>query len=213
VIGSPELDVHKRPSGVTLDQVRQRYNIPLSSFASFGIVVFHPVTSETETIGAQARALFDVLESSGKSYVVIAPNNDPGTEAIFAVLDTLPKDRFRLIPSMRFAYFSELMRHAHAVIGNSSAGVREAPFLGVPSLDIGTRQHQRAQAASLLNSSAFDSDTIELFLEQYWGKRFDSDAGFGSGHAAQSFVKVLLDDNYWSKGLQKMFENEGASNG
>ncbi len=47
---------------------------------------------------------------------------------------------------MRFAYFSELMRHAKVMIGNSSAGVREAPLLGLPSLDVGSRQHQRAQA-------------------------------------------------------------------
>ncbi|MGB3740107.1 MAG: hypothetical protein WA948_12245 [Pontixanthobacter sp.] len=38
------------------------------------------------------------------------------------------------------------MRHAQGVIGNSSFGVREAPFLGVASLDIGTRQINRASA-------------------------------------------------------------------
>ena len=76
--------------------------------------------------GAQAASLFDRLEASGKCFVVIAPNNDPGTEDIFAVLERLPKERFRLIPSMRFNYFSELMKHAAVMVGNSSAGVREA---------------------------------------------------------------------------------------
>jgi UDP-N-acetylglucosamine 2-epimerase (hydrolysing) len=203
VIGSPELDVHSRPTGVSLSQVRERYQI---SFASYGIVSFHPVTSETATMGAQATALFDALKASDHSFVVIAPNNDPGTEAIFEVLQGLPTDRFRVIPSMRFAYFSELMRHASAVIGNSSAGVREAPFLGVPSLDIGTRQHQRASATSLVHSSAFDEETIKSFLDNHWGKRFDSNAGFGKGGAAQAFVEVLQTNAFWSNGLQKTFE-------
>jgi UDP-N-acetylglucosamine 2-epimerase (hydrolysing) len=203
VIGSPELDVHRRATGVSLAEVRERYQIP---FEDYGIVVFHPVTSETASIGAQARSLFTALDQSGKSFVVIAPNNDPGTDAIFSVLDTLPIERFRLIPSMRFAYFSELMRHACAVIGNSSAGVREAPFLGVASLDIGSRQNLRASAPSLLNCSAFDVNSISNFLDAYWGKRFESDTGFGSGDAAESFVRVLREDSFWTSDLQKSFE-------
>ncbi|MEN9383198.1 MAG: UDP-N-acetyl-D-glucosamine 2-epimerase, UDP-hydrolyzing, partial [Pseudomonadota bacterium] len=83
-IGSPELDVHARPSGVTIQEVRARYDIP---FDDYGIVVFHPVTSEVDTIGDQAKALFGALEASGKNFVVIAPNNDPGTEEIFSVIE------------------------------------------------------------------------------------------------------------------------------
>jgi UDP-N-acetylglucosamine 2-epimerase (hydrolysing) len=202
-IGSPELDVHSQPSGVSMAEVRERYQIP---FESYGIVSFHPVTSETDTMGAQAKALFDSLQASNYCFVVIAPNNDPGTEAIFEVLKQLPTSRFRIIPSMRFAYFSELMRHASAVIGNSSAGVREAPFLGVPSLDIGTRQHQRASAQSLLHSSALDSKTIEYFLSEYWGKRFEANISFGQGNAASAFTDVLKTDEFWSLGLQKTFQ-------
>lgn len=202
-IGSPELDVHSRPTGVSMAQVRERYQI---TFPEFGIVSFHPVTSETDSMGAQAQALFDALVVSEKSFVVIAPNNDPGTEAIYQVLQQLPLERFRLIPSMRFAYFSELMRHAHAVIGNSSAGVREAPFLGVPSLDVGTRQNQRASAPSMMHSSAFDSASIQQFFKHFWGKRFDSDAGFGTGNAAHAFVDVLNTDSFWENGLQKSFQ-------
>jgi hypothetical protein len=97
-------------------------------------VTFHPVTSEQDTIGRQAADLFGALDASGRNFVVIAPNNDPGSTAIFSVLEKLPKDRFRLLPSMRFAHFSELMKNAACMVGNSSAGVREAPFLGLPSM-------------------------------------------------------------------------------
>lgn len=206
VIGSPELDFHARPSGVTLDQVRDRYAIP---FADYGIAVFHPVTSEAATMGAQAAGLFGALEASGRNFVVIAPNNDPGSEAIFAVLDTLPRDRFRLIPSMRFAYFSELMRNARVMVGNSSAGVREAPFLGVPSLDIGTRQTNRAEAPSLFQAQASDGAAIAAFLAREWGKTYPRHTEFGTGRAADRFVAVLRDDAFWSLPLQKEFTEIG----
>ncbi|MFN3281567.1 MAG: UDP-N-acetylglucosamine 2-epimerase, partial [Tabrizicola sp.] len=166
VIGSPELDFHSRPSGVTLSEVRARYAIP---FTDYGIAVFHPVTSEQDTIGVQAADLFGALGESGRSFVVIAPNNDPGSEAIFAVLDRLPKDRFRVLPSMRFAHFSELMKNAACMVGNSSAGVREAPFLGLPSLDVGSRQTNRAAAPSVVSCAADDRAAILDFLATRWG--------------------------------------------
>lgn len=201
-IGSPELDTHARPSGVSIEQVRARYAIP---FDDYGIVIFHPVTSEADTMGAQARALFDRLVASGKHFVVILPNNDPGTEDIFAVLATLPENRFRQIPSMRFNYFSELMKHAAVLVGNSSAGVREAPFLGLPSLDVGTRQNRRANAPSIAACSAFDTAAIDTFLNQQWGTRYPSDESFGEGDAAARFVTTLTMLTYWGRPVQKQF--------
>jgi UDP-N-acetylglucosamine 2-epimerase (hydrolysing) len=201
-IGSPELDTHARPSGVTIAEVKKRYAIP---FDEYGIAVFHPVTSEQDTIGAQARSLFGVLEDSGKCFVVIAPNNDPGTEDIFAVLEKLPSDRFRLIPSMRFNYFSELMKNAAVMVGNSSAGVREAPFLGLPSLDVGTRQSNRAQASSVTPCSAFHTQEAAQWLGEKWMRREEKCDGFGSGSASSLFLDVIMKPVFWQSTMQKMF--------
>lgn len=202
VIGSPELDIHGRPSGVTMEEVRTRYNI---APVDYGICVFHPVTSEASKMGEQAKALFGALIDSGHYYVVILPNNDPGSELIVSVIRELPKDQFRVLPSMRFAYFSELMRNAQAIIGNSSMGVREAPFLGVPSLDVGTRQSNRGSAPSLLRSAAHDRASIDRFLSEFWGQRFPSNQHFGSGDAARSFVELLNRSDFWDRPLQKYF--------
>ena len=204
-IGSPELDTHALPSGVTIEEVKARYSIP---FAEYGVAVFHPVTSERESIGDQARALFGVLESSGKSFVVIAPNNDPGTEDIFAVLEALPAARFRLIPSMRFNYFSELMKNAKVMVGNSSAGVREAPFLGLPSLDVGTRQNQRNSAPSIQSCSAFNTQLAADWLSREWGKRHVQSQQFGGGGASAAFISVLVSDTFWQMDMQKAFFND-----
>ncbi|MDE2791194.1 MAG: UDP-N-acetylglucosamine 2-epimerase [Paracoccaceae bacterium] len=202
VIGSPELDIHGKPSGVTIDQVRRHYDI---SPGEYGIVIFHPVTSETDTIGAQATALFGSLQASERSFVTILPNNDPGSDAIMAVIRTLPASTFRAIPSMRFPYFSELLKHAAVLVGNSSAGVREAPFLGVPSLDIGTRQTNRSEAVSVTATAAADDLAIQAFLDREWGRRYPSCGAFGTGGAAERFVSILDDPGFWSKPLQKVF--------
>lgn len=202
IIGSPELDIHGRPSGVSIEDVRRRYGI---GFEEYGICVFHPVTSETENMGQQARGLFGAMVKSGRHFVVILPNNDPGSDQINAEIETLPDSHFRILPSMRFAYFSELMKNAQAILGNSSMGVREAPFLGVPSLDVGTRQANRANAESLYHCAADDTDAILTFLEQAWGKRFKVNSAFGTGDAAASFAALLRQESFWEGSLQKYF--------
>jgi UDP-N-acetylglucosamine 2-epimerase (hydrolysing) len=204
VIGSPELDFHARPSGVSLSDVRDRYAIP---YPDYGIATFHPVTSEQDTIGQQAAALFATLADSGRNFVVIAPNNDPGSAAIFATLNALPEDRFRVLPSMRFAHFSELMKNAACMVGNSSAGVREAPFLGLPSLDIGTRQSNRSDAPSVTACEASDRATILHFLATHWGRETAPHDGFGQGSAAEAFVATLADPAFWTLSLQKAFRD------
>lgn len=207
VIGSPELDIHGAPSGVSLEDVLQRYEI---ASRDFGICIFHPVTSEQDTMGEQARAFLGALEESGRYFVVILPNNDPGSDAICAAINALPQDRFRVLPSMRFAYFSELMRNARAMVGNSSTGVREAPFLGIPSLDIGTRQSNRASGPSIFTAEAADRDAILSFLDNQWGERFSPNPLFGKGSAAQQFLELLNAPEIWSQPLQKSF-NDGPA--
>jgi UDP-N-acetylglucosamine 2-epimerase (hydrolysing) len=202
VIGSPELDIHKQPSGVELATVLDRYDI---TFKSYGIVIFHPVTSELSTIEEQVQKLFETLVSSNKHFVVICPNNDPGSDKIFSVLDALPPDRFRVIPSMRFAYFSELMKNAQVIVGNSSLGVREAPFLGVPSIDIGTRQTNRSAAPSIINADARDHEAICEALDVHWGNRYPASKEFGQGNAGEAFLEIITSADFWDRGQQKTF--------
>jgi UDP-N-acetylglucosamine 2-epimerase (hydrolysing) len=204
VIGSPELDFHAGPAGVTIEDVRAHYGIP---FIEYGIGVFHPVTSEARSMGAQAEALFGAMQASGRQFVLVAPNNDPGSEAIFAVINRLPHDQFRVIPSMRFAHFSELMKNAACMVGNSSAGVREAPFMGLASLDVGTRQTNRAQSPSVVACAATDTAAIAAFLANDWGKTYPRHDGFGVGRAADRFVAALKDEGFWAQSLQKEFRD------
>lgn len=204
VIGSPELDFHAEPSGITIHQVRERYDI---EFEDYGIAIFHPVTSEQTTIGIQAQILFDALTASRKDFVVIAPNNDPGSEHIFEILKQLPKRQFRILPSMRFSHFSELMKNASCLVGNSSAGVREAPFIGIPSLDVGTRQTNRAQSKSVRMTNGHDQNSITRFLDEKWGLNYKKHAGFGEGKAADRFINVLNRSSFWNFNLQKAFND------
>ena len=202
VVGSPELDRHKISLGVDIQEVKTRYDI---NFSEYGIALFHPVTSEIDTIGDQAKHLFEAMRQTERSFVVIAPNNDPGSKQIFNVLDRLPQEQFKIIPSMRFAHFSELMKHSALVIGNSSLGVREAPFLGIPSVNVGTRQHNRSNSSSISHISAFHLQEIKALISKNWGKRYPPSDQFGSGNSVESFISIISDNSFWERGVQKVF--------
>ena len=66
---------------------------------------------------------------SNKNFVFILPNNDPGADTIIKEIEKHEDEPWlKIIPSMRFNYFSSLLRHSSLILGNSSLGVREAPF-------------------------------------------------------------------------------------
>lgn len=205
VIGSPELDIHNCDSGVSLDAVLNRYEIATNDY---GICIFHPVTSEAHEMKKQSASLFSKLKESGRYFVVILPNNDPGSDQILSNISELSDQQFRVLPSMRFNYFSELLKNAKVMIGNSSAGVREAPFLGVPSLDLGSRQSNRSSANSVSKASCYEIDLISKFLEQEWGKYYPRNQDFGQGNTSIKFKSLLSDEKFWSQPMQKYFTDE-----
>jgi UDP-N-acetylglucosamine 2-epimerase (hydrolysing) len=97
------------------------------------------------------------------------------------------------------------MKNAAVMVGNSSAGVREAPFLGIPSLDVGTRQNNRASGESITACSANERAVIDEFISTKWGHQLHADKAFGAGDSAERFVQKIRSSNYWEKSLQKLF--------
>lgn len=201
-IGSPELDSHLACDPTILVHVKNHYNI---HFDDYGIVIFHPVTSETETILSQAKQLFATLVETQKNFVVIKPNNDPGSTQVNQIIKNLPNRRFRVLPSMRFEYFSVLLQNSSGLVGNSSAGVREAPFVGIASLNVGTRQTNRSSCGSITHVSADDQIGILEFFDCEWGKKYNRDISFGEGVSIKKFSKMLETNDLFERVTQKIF--------
>ena len=202
VLGSPELDVHRARDIIPINEVLNYYDI---DWDEYGIFIFHSVTSELESLKKEIQICCHSLQKIKKNFVVISPNNDPGCEIIFKTIGKLPRSHFKQIPSMRFSYFSSLLKHAQIIVGNSSAGVREAPFLGIPSINIGSRQFRRGEAKSIKNFDVLKTKQLDKVVETQWGKRFQTDNSFGTGQSAKKFTKILNNKKIWELNLQKTF--------
>ncbi len=206
VIGSPDLDLMNPNFLPGLDVVKEYYEI---AFDEFAIVMFHPVTTEYQNIKMHCKNVVDALITSGKNYIVIYPNNDLGTEEIFEEYKRLERHpKFKIFPSLRFEYFLRLLKEATFIIGNSSAGVREAPYYKVPTIDIGTRQNNRVQGDSIINVS-YATDAIVSAINNIQSQESQTIdiSEFGKGNSNTLFLHLLLRDTVWNVNCQKQFQD------
>jgi len=202
VIGSPDIDVMCSPSLPTLAAVKSHYGI---GFKKYGVLMFHPVTSELDSLAAQVRVLVDEILRSDHNYVVIYPNNDHGTDIILEEYERLRlSPKCRVFPSMRFEFFVSLLKNAEFMIGNSSAGVREAPHFGVPALNVGSRQNNRVKCAGVVDLPV-ESQALAAALRGISAIPRDPVSMFGDGNSAARFLKILKDPAFWSTQTQKYF--------
>ncbi len=202
VIGSPDLDIMSSGNLPSLQEALDRYEIP---FDDFGVLMYHPVTTELDDLADNIKCVVDAVIASNKNFVVIYPNNDHGTDIIIKEYKRFEeRDNIRIFPSVRFECFLTLLKYSKIVIGNSSAGVREAPFYGIPSLDIGTRQKNRATALSITNLSN-DTSTILKAIEAEYGNKYSAFHEFGSGESDRLFMASVCSEKLWETEKQKVF--------
>ena len=201
VIGSSELDYHKL-SNVSLDKMKKHYKI---NFDEYGIFMFHPSYYEIYKYELFLKILFKELVNLKKNFIIFLPNNDPGSELIFNQIKKLKSKNFKVIPSMRFEYFSTLLKNSSIVIGNSSVIVRECPFLGIPSILIGDRQNNRSDAKSIKKIKIDDARILSRVVLQNWNKRFSSNKSFGDGNSISKFKKLISSNKLFPKQITKSF--------
>lgn len=138
------------------------------------VVTFHPATANPGEESSQVAALLSALEGiipSGWKILITMPNSDTGASKVAEAIQSWAKsypDSVKTVSSLgRRRYFTAL-KHAAAVVGNSSSGLIEAPSFGIPTLNIGDRQKGRVRADSVVDVEA-DEESIKKGLEAVIG--------------------------------------------
>ena len=204
-IGSPDVDIILNKKLPNLSLVKKRYNI---DFKNYAICIFHPVTTELKKIKYQIKSLLSILVKSKFNYIILLPNNDSGNQIILDELLVLKKKKlknFKILPSMRFEYYLSLLKNSNFIIGNSSSGIMEAPYYGVPTIDLGSRQRNRAKIKSIisLNNYLKLNNLINKFKKKKY--QFKLLRYFGNGNSHKKFLSVLNQERIWKIKNQKQF--------
>lgn len=204
VIGSPDMDVMVSDDLPNWEDLKSYYEIP---FKQFAISMFHPVTTEVEMMDIYANNYVTALEESNLNFIVIYPNNDKGSDFILNKLLRLQNNpKFKVFPSVRFEAFLVMMKHASFMAGNSSAGIREAPFYGIPTVNVGTRQNGRSNNSDILNTG-YDKDEIKNALLKAVNHKIENQHLFGDGKSDEKFFEILSLNSYWETSKQKIFKD------
>ena len=202
VIGSPDMDVMLSDQLPSFDEVVGNYEIP---FTDFAISMFHPVTTEIENMDVYADQYVNALIDSGENYVVIYPNNDKGSQFILNRIKRLQDHpNFRVYPSVRFEAFLVIMKHAKFICGNSSAGIREAPYYGIPTVNVGSRQYGRTRNADIIHTGYEMQDILDG-LKKAANIHLQPQELFGDGKSNHKFFETMNKPAFWKTPTQKYF--------
>ena len=188
-----------------IDQLLHMNFVPLETLAAefglfdekFILATLHPVTDEANQAAAQMQMLLHALEDVGVVTIFTYPNADAGGGAMREVLESWRNRSFlRIVPNLGSHRYLSLLRHAAAIVGNSSSGIVESPAFKVPAVNIGSRQTGRLRAGNVLDV-AFDNIAI---VEALRTALFDASFRkcveacrnpYGDGRAAERTVEIL----------------------
>ena len=202
VVGSPDVDLILSKNLPALEAVKKRYGI---NYDRYAISILHPVTTNTSNLKNEAKLFFQTLRDSEKNYIITYPNNDLGSSLILEEIKKYRRNKnFTIIPSLRFEYFLTLLKNSSFIIGNSSCGIMEAPYYGIPTINLGDRQKNRMNSNRLLNID-FKKDLILKAIKFAEHNKTAKLNFFGTGKSAVKIDRIINSKKFWNIKLQKSF--------
>lgn len=190
VTGDPELDRLRDFLPEPESCVRAMFG--LGSEGRLALVLMHPNTVD-DSGGVETVNLMTALDQHRDlAMVIVGPNADPGADVVRERLSLYARTR----PNASYSddvsthFFLSLMRHAAVMIGNSSAGIIEAPFFGTPVVNVGDRQKGRPRAACIIDVAP-DARAIAQAIGLALYGRFKPSSLYGDGKSAPRVVDAM----------------------
>lgn len=194
VTGCPSIDLAKQAQDeppVTGEEIGG-VNLPFCDDTYRPVIVLqHPVTSEADEAGAQMATTLKAVFKCGP-VLALWPGEDAGADAASKVLRREQQDGWlhtaRNLPPVRFL---RLLTQSACLVGNSSAGIRECSYLGVPVVNVGTRQQGRERGPNVVDVP-HDAERIwEAVTRQIQHGLYPSSTLYGRGDAGERIAEVI----------------------
>jgi UDP-hydrolysing UDP-N-acetyl-D-glucosamine 2-epimerase len=160
------------------------------------VVLQHPVTTEYEASRRHVEETLHAVAESGVPTFWFWPNVDAGSDGTskgiraFRESHALPKIHFfKNLPPEEFI---RVVDRSRCIVGNSSVGIRECSFLGVPAVNIGVRQRGRDRGRNVVDVP-YDRAAIKAALEKQLAQpKFESDCLYGVGRSGERIAELLM---------------------
>jgi UDP-hydrolysing UDP-N-acetyl-D-glucosamine 2-epimerase len=197
-VGCPALDLAHEVPHESIDSVMRKYHgvgKGLDFSKPFILVSQHPVTTEFMDARQQIEQTLQAVLASKIQAIWLWPNVDSGSDALSKRIREF-REEHSDAPMHFYRNFSSedyvnILREATCIVGNSSSGIREASFLGTPSVNIGSRQNGRDRAPNVMDVGYNASEIEAVIQTQARHGRFESSEIFGDGFAGEKMAEIL----------------------
>lgn len=170
------------------------------------VVIQHPVTTEYDHAYRQTVATLNALKCLGLQVAWFWPNVDAGSDAVSKALRGFiaakPNSKFHFYRNFSPEDYVRLLNKSLAIVGNSSSGIREGAFLGLPCVNIGSRQSARERASNVIDVDHDETMIKDAIKYQLQVGRYKSSTLYGDGSAGVQMAKIL---SKMSFGVSKKF--------
>lgn len=196
-VGNPGLDRLLQTPVLDVDELSSRLGFTIKDGEPLIILIQHVISTEIEQAYEQMKITLEAVCELGIKTILSYPNSDAGGQQMIRAIreyDSLPFIyAAKNIPRLEFV---NLMRRASCLLGNSSAGLLEAPLLKLPVINVGNRQEGRLHAENV-EFVQHDKDEIvvalqrAVFDEGYRGKVKLCSNPYGDGHSSIRIADLL----------------------
>lgn len=192
--GSLSLDELRRSKLPSKKQLERRLGHRLHE--DYVLALYHPVTLLKDA-AAEADEMLAALKSLPNQVIFVYPNADAGSRKIIRMFEKFIAERgnSQLLVNLDHVSYLGLLSHAMLLVGNSSSGIIESTSLGIPTLNIGLRQHGREHAANVIDVPAERKAILRAMKRavsvQFRKKLKNLKNPYGDGHAVERTVQVL----------------------
>ena len=159
------------------------------------VMLQHPVTNEYEQSRKHVETTLHALKDALYPVLCFWPNIDAGADGTstgirgFREEHRLPN--FHFFKNMEPEDFLKLLLHAKCLVGNSSVGIRESAFLGIPVVNIGTRQYRRARGNNVRDVDYTENAIRNAIQSSIQSARPDPSDIYGGGNAGEKIAEIL----------------------
>lgn len=192
-VGAIGLDHLTRSNLLNKTELAQALNFQLTQ--PFFVVTYHPVTLADEPAQASFAALLAALDKFPEHQIILTyPNADEGGRQIMSMLQQYAANqplRVLAIKSLGQLRYLSAVKHAAAVIGNSSSGIIEVPAFNVPTVNIGSRQQGRLAASSVLHCSATENAIAATITKALNHPVTNNINPYGQGDASGKVIQMI----------------------
>jgi UDP-N-acetylglucosamine 2-epimerase/N-acetylmannosamine kinase len=198
--GCPSIDIAKTvKENPALDfDPSQKYGgvgAPIAKDADYIVVMQHPVTTEYGEAKKDVMTTLEVVHELGIPTYWFWPNVDAGSDGtsngIRSFRESVNPKNIRFFKNMEPNDFLRLLTNSKCLIGNSSVGIRECAYLGVPVVNIGTRQHGRERGANVIDVDYTKDGIREAIKKQLTTTEILSSPIYGDGEAGEKIADIL----------------------